>query len=163
MDLATAHQPPVTADQRLFRSDTARVWSDSTSTKAGRFSGSRSALSPTSLCLGHPPGDWGAGHVILVEIPSDSEANDNIVAYWRPDQTLAAGEPFPLEYRITWPDDVRQIKNLARVIRSARGLDFQKRHQVLTIDYDSNGGLTADKITPEVSLSSGKLISTVIR
>lgn len=110
-----------------------------------------------------PQGDWGAGHVILVEIPSDSEANDNIVAYWRPDQTLAAGEPFPLEYRITWPDDVRQIKNLARVIRSARGLDFHKRHQVLTIDYDSNGGLTADKITPEVSLSSGKLISTVIQ
>ena len=110
-----------------------------------------------------PKGDWGAGHVILVEIPSDSEANDNIVAYWRPDQVLPTGKPFPIEYRITWPDNVRQVQGLARVVRSARGLDFYKQHQILTIDYDSNSGLTADKIKPEVSLSTGRLISTVVQ
>ena len=31
-----------------------------------------------------PLGDWGEGAVQLVEIPSESEINDNIVAYWRP-------------------------------------------------------------------------------
>ena len=30
-----------------------------------------------------PIGDWGQGVVELVEIPSDREVNDNIVAFWR--------------------------------------------------------------------------------
>ena len=32
-----------------------------------------------------PKGDWGAGAVQLVEIPTEDEIHDNIVAYWRPD------------------------------------------------------------------------------
>ncbi len=29
-----------------------------------------------------PKGDWGKGKVELVEIPTNDETNDNIVAYW---------------------------------------------------------------------------------
>ena len=32
-----------------------------------------------------PKGNWGAGAVQLVEIPTEDETHDNIVAYWRPD------------------------------------------------------------------------------
>ena len=32
-----------------------------------------------------PKGNWGKGAVQLVEIPTDDETHDNIVAYWRPD------------------------------------------------------------------------------
>lgn len=35
-----------------------------------------------------PKGDWGPGRIVLAEIPTDSETNDNIVAYWRPDAGL---------------------------------------------------------------------------
>jgi glucans biosynthesis protein len=31
-----------------------------------------------------PQGVWGEGEVVLVEIPSSRETNDNIVAYWQP-------------------------------------------------------------------------------
>ena len=31
-----------------------------------------------------PLGDWGAGAVQLVEIPTDDEIHDNIVAFWVP-------------------------------------------------------------------------------
>ena len=31
-----------------------------------------------------PIGEWGQGAVQLIEIPSESEVNDNILAYWRP-------------------------------------------------------------------------------
>ena len=31
-----------------------------------------------------PIGDWAAGLVQLIEIPTDSEINDNVLAYWRP-------------------------------------------------------------------------------
>ncbi|MEJ1977991.1 MAG: glucan biosynthesis protein [Acetobacteraceae bacterium] len=41
-------------------------------------------------CWVEPVGDWGEGAVVLVEIPTDKESNDNIVAFWRPKQPLQA-------------------------------------------------------------------------
>ena len=49
-----------------------------------------------------PIGDWGAGTVVLVEIPSDSEVNQNIIAYWRPAAPLAAGSEVQYAYRQFW-------------------------------------------------------------
>ena len=49
-----------------------------------------------------PIGDWGEGSVHLVEIPSESEANDNIIAYWRPKAALAAGATASFAYRQFW-------------------------------------------------------------
>ncbi|MEY4982834.1 MAG: hypothetical protein RIR62_1100 [Pseudomonadota bacterium] len=51
-----------------------------------------------------PMGDWGAGHVRLVEIPSDLEANDNIVAYWIPEAPAKAGDAREFAYRLHWGD-----------------------------------------------------------
>ncbi|MGX9355556.1 glucan biosynthesis protein [Roseobacteraceae bacterium S113] len=49
------------------------------------------------------PGEgWGKGSVTLVEIPTDDEIYDNIVAYWRPAVPLAAGESHRLSYTIHW-------------------------------------------------------------
>lgn len=49
-----------------------------------------------------PRGDWGPGRVELVEIPTNDETNDNIVAFWIPEETPAAGQPLLLDYRMTW-------------------------------------------------------------
>ena len=35
-----------------------------------------------------PVGDWGEGAVQLVEIPTDAEIHDNIVAYWVPKEPV---------------------------------------------------------------------------
>ena len=47
-----------------------------------------------------PREGFGEGQVELVEIPTGDETNDNIVAYWRPKQTLEAGQSLRLAYRI---------------------------------------------------------------
>ena len=52
-----------------------------------------------------PKGDWGGGAVELVEIPSGRETNDNIVAFWRPSQSLTAGHPVQYAYGVTWSDE----------------------------------------------------------
>jgi len=52
-----------------------------------------------------PGEDWGQGAVTLVEIPTDSEIYDNIVAYWRPDAKLEAGQEHKMSYRLTWGTD----------------------------------------------------------
>lgn len=43
---------------------------------------------------------WGKGAVQLVEIPSRAESDDNIVAFWVPDQVLKAGEERTISYRL---------------------------------------------------------------
>ncbi|MDP2697644.1 glucan biosynthesis protein [Thalassospira sp.] len=49
-----------------------------------------------------PVGDWGTGMVQLVEIPTDDEIFDNIVAYWTTDQEIPAGEEVQYDYRMHW-------------------------------------------------------------
>jgi glucans biosynthesis protein len=63
-----------------------------------------------------PLGNWGKGGVELVEIPSDEEIHDNIVAYWLPGQAPAVGKPMAFAYVLSayaqasqWPPGGRAI------------------------------------------------------
>ncbi|MFI4913954.1 MAG: glucan biosynthesis protein [Steroidobacterales bacterium] len=63
-----------------------------------------------------PLGAWGKGGVELVEIPSDEEIHDNIVAYWVPATPLRPRRPFNFSYLLTayatsplWPPAGRAI------------------------------------------------------
>src|SRR5690606_28306652 len=49
-----------------------------------------------------PAGDWGTGHVELIEIPTLQDIHDNIVAFWVPDALPPPGEPFEFAYRLSW-------------------------------------------------------------
>ena len=49
-----------------------------------------------------PVGSWGPGRVELVQLHTPDETNDNIVAYWVPDQLPATGQPLDLAYRLHW-------------------------------------------------------------
>lgn len=49
-----------------------------------------------------PKGDWGKGKVELVEIPTADETNDNIVAFWTPDEQPEPGQAMQFDYRIHW-------------------------------------------------------------
>ena len=45
---------------------------------------------------------FGKGTVHLVEIPTKEEVNDNVVAFFTPDERLAAGTPVRFAYRLLW-------------------------------------------------------------
>jgi glucan biosynthesis protein len=106
-----------------------------------------------------PLSQWGKGHVVLVEIPSDSEANDNIVLYWRPEQPLkAGGGPVTLEYRISFPGESRKAAGMVRVIRSAWGWDFHKKYVQVVVDYESDPALKVTDLQVETALSHGTLV-----
>lgn len=49
-----------------------------------------------------PIGDWSPGLVQLIEIPTESEINDNVLTYWRPKQPLQPGAEVSLAYRQFW-------------------------------------------------------------
>jgi glucans biosynthesis protein len=52
-----------------------------------------------------PRGDWGPGSVMLVELPTNDEIHDNIVAFWNPGRPAAAGQEFSLSYTLDWVSD----------------------------------------------------------
>lgn len=63
----------------------------------------RSELRPSAWV--EPRGDWGPGHVELIEIPTTSELNDNIVAFWVPREPVTPGRPGHFAYTLTWNGD----------------------------------------------------------
>ncbi len=49
-----------------------------------------------------PIGNWGKGSVRLLELPTENEFNDNIVAMWVPERLPPPGEALELEYKLHW-------------------------------------------------------------
>ena len=84
-----------------------------------------------------PVGDWGQGTVTLVEIPSDSEINDNIVAYWSPHDPMAAGSQYSFAYRLNWGDGPAE-DGVVRVDATRRGKAILKGDtpdRLFVVDY----------------------------
>ncbi|RIX99263.1 glucan biosynthesis protein G [Aureimonas flava] len=69
-----------------------------------------------------PMGDWGRGIIQLVEIPTDSEINDNIVAFWVPEEKPAAGSQFEFRYRMHWGFNDQMESHQAMVAGTYAGL-----------------------------------------
>jgi len=67
-----------------------------------------------------PRGEWGDGHVELIEIPSDREIHDNIVAYWQPAAPLAAGKGTEFSYRLRYTREPLD-GSLARAVATRSG------------------------------------------
>ena len=111
-----------------------------------------------------PLGDWGEGEVHLVEIPTGSEYNDNIVAFWRPKQPLAAGRETRWRYRLHWCRDHTWQPQLGRVADTRIGAGPQPGTRLVVIDF-AGGRLSGlgDDAKPEVdaAASSGALRNAV--
>ena len=68
-----------------------------------------------------PRGDWGRGSVQLIEIPTDDEIHDNIVALWVPAEPARAGQAHEFRYRMHWAADEPYPGPLARVVATRLG------------------------------------------
>jgi glucans biosynthesis protein len=103
-----------------------------------------------------PIGDWGKGHIVLVEIPTNDEVNDNIVAYWRPDATLAAGSELSLTYRLTWGWDGPDLKGLLKIERTLTGAGKDNRRQFV-VDYSGEGQVRASAVQVVAQANPGSI------
>ncbi|MFO1068543.1 MAG: glucan biosynthesis protein D [Geminicoccaceae bacterium] len=114
-----------------------------------------------------PLGQWGRGVVRLVEIPTDDEIYDNIVAFWVPEVPPKAGDELAYAYRLHWmADEPFAPKDLARVHATAIGRGGQpgraRPKGVYKFMVDFAGGPLPDlpdgtKIEPDVSVSVGEI------
>ncbi|MEL6913559.1 MAG: glucan biosynthesis protein [Pseudomonadota bacterium] len=103
-----------------------------------------------------PRGAWGAGQVMLVEIPTEDEFFDNIVAFWRPAQPLEAGGAYRYSYRIhTGTDPVPLPRARAEVRQSRSGLVHDRPGQLqYIVDFE---GAALDALSPVVRASAGQV------
>jgi periplasmic glucans biosynthesis protein len=68
-----------------------------------------------------PKGAWGKGAVQLIELPTDDEIHDNVVAAWVPEMPAVAGEAVELGYRLYWQADEPHPAELARCVATRLG------------------------------------------
>lgn len=66
-------------------------------------------------------GQWGRGSVQLVEIPTDDEIHDNIVAMWVPEGPAKAGSAYNFRYKLHWLADEPFPTQLGRVVATRLG------------------------------------------
>ncbi len=107
-----------------------------------------------------PIGDWGQGAIDLVEIPTPNETNDNIVAFWRPKEKLAANGEYQFTYRMHWAWDTPWPTSLARVTTTLIGAGPEEGSHIVVVDVvgDAVKGKGEEAgFRPEVSTSAGKV------
>jgi periplasmic glucans biosynthesis protein len=112
-----------------------------------------------------PLGDWGKGGVELVEIPSDEEIHDNIVAYWVPDAPVQPQKPMTFSYLLSaytgttqWPPGGKVIAtHFSRVLSGTNVVPGFRRVIVDFAggDLDSLGG--AQPVQAEANASGGEI------
>lgn len=105
-----------------------------------------------------PIGDWGKGHVVLVEIPSAVEIHDNMVAFWRPEQAMTAGSETSLTYRLTWGWDAPATPGMLSVARTLSGQGAKEGTRRFVVDYvDPAGPMSAgpEQFAANITASAG--------
>ena len=117
---------------------------------------------------------WGNGRVELVEIPTDSETNDNIVSYWVPEKPLKAGETLSFSYKMSTFNSVLTNQDKAHVLRTRIGSAAlpgeknppPKSNRQFTVDFtgDTINNLSADiKLLANLTLNSGEVRDKVVQ
>jgi glucans biosynthesis protein len=111
-----------------------------------------------------PIGDWGNGAVQLVEIPTKEEIHDNIVAFWRPRNPLAAKREHTFTYRLHWGVGKADAPPLAQFIKTrvGAGTDGTRRFVIEAV-----GGILKDKdpntLRGTVTVDKGEVRNLVVQ
>jgi glucans biosynthesis protein len=113
-----------------------------------------------------PIGDWGRGSVTLAEIPADAQVNQNIVAYYRPREPLAAGSESHFAYRQFWcwtpPERPALATASASRLGRVHGLPGNSRRRRVLIEFTGNvfsEDRPQDEIRPRISCYQGTVSS----
>jgi glucans biosynthesis protein len=126
------------------------------------------------------PGAWveplagfGAGAVRLVELGARSEAEDNIVAMWRPAEPLAPRREHRLRYRLTWGANPEPATRLARAVAWRSGASHDPARRRFLVDFAplpqggleglearanaTTGGIRVETVQPNASIGGARV------
>jgi len=113
-----------------------------------------------------PKSAWHKGAVMLVEIPTPDETNDNIVAFWTPEEKPQAGVEYLYGYRLYWCRDNPHGPKQATVVATRTGVGGQvgvkRSHFAWRFVVDFAGGELAAlsenaRVVPVITTSRGRI------
>ncbi|MEC8350668.1 MAG: glucan biosynthesis protein G [Pseudomonadota bacterium] len=121
-----------------------------------------------------PEGNWGKGRVELVEIPTDTETNDNIVSYWVPEQPMKAGDNLSFSYKLSTFNATLATQDKASVLRTRIGSAAlpgednppPKSHRQFTVDFSGEtiNQLSANfAMQADLTLSAGQISDKTVQ
>lgn len=103
-----------------------------------------------------PLSDWGAGHVELIEIPTNREIHDNVVAFWQPQKPLKKGQQQTFSYRLHWGRDAPMADYPARVAATRAGQALDDDVRLFVIDFEADS--IPKNLVIEATTSAGKIV-----
>ena len=109
-----------------------------------------------------PRGNWGKGRVELIEIPTPDETNDNIVAFWVPDEQPQPGEPLDFGYLLhfTMNEPALHDPELAWVSQTRLSTGDVKQSNLIR-QPDGTTALIVDFVGPNLAkLAPEAMVST---
>jgi glucans biosynthesis protein len=107
-----------------------------------------------------PLGEWGEGSVQLIEVPTDSEQNDNIITYWRPKTPLPAGGEVSFACRLYWCWSPPERPGFAIVTSTRVGNGVSGRQQRFAVEFTAENFADPNVLkdaTAQVTASPGKI------
>lgn len=104
-----------------------------------------------------PRDDWDKGAVTLLEIPSDSELNENVLAYWRPAAPIAAAAEMAFGYRQSWGWDTPERAPVARVTGTRSGHGTAGSQRLFLVDFTGDE-LGLEGLDVELAASPGRIL-----
>ena len=108
-----------------------------------------------------PRGDWGEGEVTLVELPTQSEALDNVVAFWSPKARPAALQAVKFGYTLhwAWEPDAKFTGMKAVQTRLGMHANDKTKRQVMIDFVAREGELAKEAPRVEVKASEGAAVN----
>lgn len=106
-----------------------------------------------------PREPWGPGAVTLLEIPSDSDANENILAYWRPQDGMAAGTERAIAYRQSWGWDAPERLRLAPVTATRSGRGSAEGRRLFAVDFSGDDFSAEPELKTVLTASPGTILN----
>lgn len=114
-----------------------------------------------------PTSEWGGGEIRLVEIPTTTEYEDNIVAFWTPREPLMPGEPREFSYRLHWYNESGIRPPKARTLSTRIGdITYMPGAKKFVLDFGNHPLLDeagVEGLEADVSASNGKVLGKFIQ
>ncbi len=103
-----------------------------------------------------PIRQWPQGKVELLELSTNNDWEDNIVAQYVLDKNIQAEAELKFEYRIRFYIDEKPLHQLAQVIRTFRKTTSEGNH-LFEIDFRGKQLQQSSPMKPDINVSDGKV------
>lgn len=105
-----------------------------------------------------PEGNWGAGRIELVMLPTPDATNNNIAAFWVPEESLKPKQAFDFAYRLEWQSDTAMTRPPSSWVTQTRVYSIRAEKKAtetgFVVDFEGPALIALGATTPVTAIVS---------